>query len=99
MYLHVIVTASIAMGLLSQASIAKPIERLEEKRPVVAAQVKADAKQHPYAYQQVREDALNNPGKIRKVVSAAREHPIATRPSELTTGQVIIQTRCVSCER
>jgi len=53
MYRHVIVTASIAMGLLSQASIAKPIERLEEKRPVVAAQVKADAKQHPNAYQQV----------------------------------------------
>ena len=78
MYRHVIVTASIAMGLLSQASIAKPIERLEEKRAVVAAQVKAEAKQHPKAYQRVREDALNNPGKTRKVVSTAREHSIAT---------------------
>ncbi|MGB2377104.1 MAG: hypothetical protein ACPH55_05370 [Luminiphilus sp.] len=78
MYRHVVVTASIAMGLLSQASIAKPIERLEEKRPVVAAQLKADARQYPKAYQQVREDALNNPGKAHKVVSTARERPVAT---------------------
>ena len=26
----------------------------------------------------MREDALNNPDKARKVVSAAREHPVAT---------------------
>lgn len=78
MYRHVIVTASISMGLLSQASFAKPIDRLEEQRPVVAAQLKADARQHSKAYHQVREDALNNPVKTRKVVSASREHPIAT---------------------
>jgi hypothetical protein len=75
---HVIVTASIAMVLMSQASIAQPIDRLEEKRPAVAHHLKADARQHPYAYQQVREDALNNPDKARKVFSAARQHPVAT---------------------
>lgn len=78
MYRHVIVTVSITMGLLSQASLAKPIERLEEQRPIVAAQLKADARQHPKAYQQVREAALNNPGKTCKVVSTAPVHPIAT---------------------
>ena len=61
MYRHVILTASIAMGLMSQASIAQPIDRLEEKRPAVAAHLKAHARQPPFGYPPVREGALNNP--------------------------------------
>ena len=79
MYRHIIFAGSIAVTLAAQASNAQPIDRLEEKRPVVAAHLKADAKEHPSAYQQAREDATNNPGKTRRVVESAREHPIATR--------------------
>ena len=46
MYRHVILAGSIAVTLMSQASNAQPIDRLEEKRPVVAAHLKADAKEH-----------------------------------------------------
>ena len=81
MYRHIILAGSIAVTLTSQASNAQPIDRLEEKRPVavVAAHLKADAKEHPNAYRQAREDALNNPGKTRRVIESAREHPNATR--------------------
>ena len=65
MYKQILITTSLAVGLISQTSIAKPVDRLEEKRPILTAHLKADARQHPVAYRQAREDALNNPGKTR----------------------------------
>jgi hypothetical protein len=79
MYRHIILAGSIAMTFTSPVSNAEPIDRLEEERPLVAAHLKADAREHPNAYQQAREDALNNPGKTRRVIESAREHPVATR--------------------
>ena len=78
MYKQILITTSLAVGLISQTSIAKPVDRLEEKRPILTAHLKADARQHPVAYRQAREDALNNPGKTRKLANAASEHPVAT---------------------
>lgn len=78
MYKHIFIATSLAVGLISQTSVAKPVDRLEEKRPNLATHLKADARQHPVAYRQIREDALNNPGKTRKLANAASDHPVAT---------------------